>query len=159
MGICMSIRNPDGGNVGIINHLSIIAKVTINIKEEGIYQALIDHKLIELSGMSSKELDDYCNVFLNGRLIGIHKHPGLLYKIMRLLKLNSFINILTSIVWDTNNNEIYIFSDSGRIVRPIFVLRSDKSNDLIQGDYSRLKNWSKLIHGYMYNLNESVNRI
>ena len=34
---------PDGGNVGIINHLAIIASITTNVS--GLYDALIDVEL------------------------------------------------------------------------------------------------------------------
>ena len=41
---------------------------------------------------------------------------------MKLLKLNSFINITTSISWNIKNNEFHVFSDYGRIIRPVFNL-------------------------------------
>ena len=56
---------------------------------------------------------------------------------MRLLKLNSFINLTTSISWDIKSNESHFFTDSGRIVRPVFYLKTDdegnKYNELIEG--------------------------
>ena len=67
---------------------------------------------------------------------------------LKLLKLNSFINITTSISWNIQSNEIHIFCDSGRIVRPIFnLIKKDKNNDkynsLINGDYSLIETWKK----------------
>ena len=35
-------ESPDGGNTGIINHLSIISSVSFNISEKGIIEAFID---------------------------------------------------------------------------------------------------------------------
>ena len=153
--VCPS-ESPDGSNVGIINHLTIMSKVSINIREEGIYEALIDHKMISLKNIVSSDLDDNGKVFLNGRWIGIHKNPPLLYKILKLFKLNSIINCFTSISWDANLNELHIFCDSGRIVRPIFVLKDDLSNELINGEVEKMDNWSHLIHGYMYTVNKNV---
>jgi len=153
--VCPS-ESPDGANVGIINHLTIIAKVSINIEEEGIHEALTDHKMISLENIISSDLSVNGKVFLNGRWIGIHKNMPLLYKILRLLKLNSIINCFTSISWDTGLNELYIFCDSGRIVRPVFVLRSDLSNELLSGSMKTMTNWSHLTHGYIYTLNPDV---
>jgi DNA-directed RNA polymerase II subunit RPB2 len=149
--VCPS-ESPDGGNVGIINHLSIIAKVSINIEESSVYDALIDHRMKPIKDIISSDLNDNGKIFLNGRFIGIHKNPPLLTKIMKLLKLNSIINCFTSISWNTYLNEIYIFCDSGRIVRPVFVLRDDLSNDLISGSTEKIENWSKCIHGFIYTL-------
>ena len=73
---------------------------------------------------------------------------------MKLLKLNSFINITTSISWNIKKNEFHVFTDSGRIIRPVFFLKTDsngdKYNELISGDSSFIENWKKAIHGYLY---------
>jgi len=154
--VCPS-ESPDGGNVGIINHLTIIAKVAINIEEKGIYTALIDHSMKPLNDCIQSDLNNHNGfIFLNGRMVGVHKDPALLYKIFKLLKLNSIINVFTSITWDTKLNEIHIYCDSGRIVRPVFVLNKDKTNNILLGSIETLKNWSQLIHGYIYNLNPDV---
>ena len=52
------LQSPDGGNVGIINHLSIIAKVTTNISETGILQCLKD---IEILFINDSIIDDLYN--------------------------------------------------------------------------------------------------
>jgi len=153
--VCPS-ESPDGANVGIINHLSIIATITVNIEEDGIYEALMDHKVIPLSECISDEFDDNGRVFLNGRLLGVHRNPPLLTKIMRLLKLNSLINCFTSVSWNPELNEVHIFCDSGRIVRPVFVLRDNLSNEVLSGNTEIMKSWPHLIHGYMLSHNPDI---
>jgi len=159
-GFICPTESPDGGNVGIINHLSIISSVSFNISEDGIYNSLIDHNMIELNDIIYEDLYYCTKIFLNGKFIGLHRNPNNLYKIMKLLKLNSIINILTSIYRNIDLNEIYIFCDAGRIIRPIFVLKTDdknnKINELIQGNYDLLSNWKKAIHGYMYQIDKNI---
>ena len=149
--VCPS-ESPDGANVGIINHLTIVAQVSSNIETGGIYEALLDFGVVPLISIIPKDLSNLCKVFLNGKLLGLHNNPPLLKKIMRLLKLNSIINCLTSIVWDTELNEIQIFCDSGRIVRPVFSLKDDQSNALLAGDLTLLSSWKKATHGYMHSI-------
>ena len=36
------------------------------------------------------------------------------------------------------------------------MLKSDKTNELIQGNYELMKDWKTCIHGYMYNINKNV---
>lgn len=153
--VCPS-ESPDGSNTGIINHLSIVANVTSNIQPDGILEALNYLKMIEVKESVSYEINDYCKIFVNGKWVGLHNNPPLLYKILRLFKLNSLINILTSISWDIELNEINIFSDSGRIVRPVFVLRDDNSNDLLGGNLTFIQNWKKSIHGYLYDVLDEI---
>ena len=90
--VCPS-ESPDGGNVGIINHLSIACKISFNISEDNIYLALLDNGLIKLTDTTKYELHSQAKVFLNGRWVGLHKDPEFLYKIMRLLKCNSIIHL------------------------------------------------------------------
>ena len=153
-GFVCPTESPDGGNVGIVNHLTIISTISFNILEKGIYECLEEHNMIKLNNSINANLYNYSKIFINGKLIGFHKEPDYLYKLLKLLKLNSIINIYTSISWNIELNEIYIFTDSGRIVRPIFVLKNDKDgkkiNDLINGNFEKMDNWNKLIHGYLY---------
>jgi DNA-directed RNA polymerase II subunit RPB2 len=151
-GFVCPTESPDGSNVGIINHLSILARVTTNIDEGSIEKALLltDMKLLE--NVTTKDFHNSTKVFLNGRLIGIHYEPKQLYTHLRLLKLNSFINILTSISWNIHENELHIFSDSGRIMRPVFYLKTNskgKYNELIDGKYEYIQSWKHAIHGYL----------
>ena len=151
--VCPS-ESPDGGNVGLINHLSIMTQVSFNVSEIGINEALIDHGLINIEDIIPTELTNTCKIFLNGRWIGIHRDPEFLYKIIRLLKLNSIIHLYTSIYWDIKTNEIFIFSDLGRLLRPILVLKnmgSKISNELIEGNFKYINDWNHLIRGeHMY---------
>ena len=159
-GFVCPTESPDGGNTGIINHLTIISSVSFSVSEKGIYDSLIDNDMIKLDDIIYKDLYFCTKIFINGKFSGLHRNPNYLYKIMKLLKLNSIINILTSIYRNIDLNEIYIFCDSGRIIRPVFVLKTDdkgnKINELIQGNYDLIQNWKKATHGYMYEINENI---
>jgi DNA-directed RNA polymerase II subunit RPB2 len=160
-GFVCPTESPDGGNVGIINHLAIIARVTSTIDESNIYHAIIDGEMHLIENISSRDLEESTKIFLNGKLIGVHYEPEVLYKYLKLLKLNSFINITTSISWNIQTKEIHVFCDSGRIIRPVFYLKENKDqekyNELISGDYSKITTWRKAIHGYLYEINDNLN--
>ena len=162
-GFVCPTESPDGGNVGLHNHLTFISRVTTNIDENEIYQCLIDvylePKFIPSSQMITNDLHEATKVFLNGRFIGVYYDPNHLLKYMKLLKLNSIINITTSISFNKQTNEFHLFCDSGRIIRPIFRLRNKngkKFNSLINKDYTKLRNWKTCIHGIQSN-NPNIN--
>ena len=54
----------------------------------------------------------------------------------------------------------HVFSDSGRIIRPVFHLKEnekgEKYNELIQGDNRYIETWRKAIHGYLYTVIEDL---
>ena len=157
--ICPS-ESPDGGNVGIINHLSISTKISFNVSSINIRDALLDNGLLDIEDITKYELHSSCKVFLNGKWVGVHKDPEFLYKIMRLLKLNSIIHLYTGIYWNQQLNEIYVFCDNGRLLRPVFVLKkmgSLTSNQLIEGDFQKMNTWNHLIRGeHMYKINPEM---
>ena len=156
--VCPS-ESPDGGNVGIINHLSIFAQVSFNISSDGIYEALLDHGMKCMSNCIASDLCDTCKLFMNGTWVGIHKTPDYLYKLLRLLKLNGIIHPYTSIYWDNRINEMYIFCDGGRLLRPVYVVRGNgdkKTNPLIEGDYTYATTWQRTIRGYMYTIDPDI---
>tara|TARA_Y100000389_G_scaffold5904_1_gene5696 strand:+ start:4000 stop:7905 length:3906 start_codon:yes stop_codon:yes gene_type:complete len=158
-GIVCPIESPDGGNVGIINHLAIIAKITTNISETGILEALKDMNILFLESLTPYDFYN-TKIFLNGKFIGVYTNGPFLYKYLKLLKLNSIINVNTSISFNIDTNEIFIFTDSGRIIRPVLFLKTnsdiEKYNEFIEGDYNLLENWNKCIHGLVYNYNPNV---
>ena len=106
-----------------------MAKVTTNISETGIIQCLKDIQLLFINDAITDDLYDKTKIFLNGRIIGLYSRPEFLYKYLKLLKLNSIININTSISWDIKSSEFHIFTDSGRMIRPVFYLKKDKDGN------------------------------
>ena len=169
-GYVCPIESPDGGNVGIINHLAISASVTFGIPEENILTACFDNGVISIKDLVGDNIDKYTRVFVNGNMIGIHGDPLYFSRLMRLLKRNSFINILTSVTWDIINYEIHIFTDEGRLYRPLLVLSSvsDKwnhknpelpCNPLIMGDFSKMASLDMMTHGLLYGDERIMNEL
>ncbi len=87
-------------------------------------------------------------VYINGRLIGFHENPEKLTEDLiaarRQAKLDSQINIAL----DDVTNEIYINTDSGRVQRPVIVVKDGKPA-LTDKHVERLKagemNWEDLL--------------
>ena len=119
---------------------------------------MTDHGLLLLKHTINRDIEGSAKVFLNGTLIGVHKEPAFLYRLLRLLKLNGFIHPYTSVYWDNLVNEMYVFCDLGRLLRPVLVLRKGEkpTNPLIEGDYSYLKHWQRVIRGHMYTVDPEI---
>ena len=153
-GFICPTESPDGGNTGIVNHLTIISSVTSNGNIFYIKELLVDLHVMLLENIIIDDLYTYTKVFLNGLWIGVHNDPLNLQYTMKLLKLNSIINKYTSITFKVNVNEIHIFTDGGRLIRPVLVLDNGK-NKLIDDEISILS-WNQIIHGYMYTINKNI---
>ena len=95
-------------------------------------------------------------VFINGNWIGIAKNPEELYFSLKDKKYKGIINIYTSIIFNYKDLEIRICNDAGRLTRPLFKIKNNKS--LITKElFEKIKNnklkWEELI---LQNDNESI---
>ena len=111
------------------------------LNEDAVYEALLDASVVPLRSVVYEDFHKSTKVFLNGKLVGIEYNPSQLYRYMRLLKLNSIINITTSISWNIQGNELHFFTDSGRIVRPVFYLKEDENSDLYNKVIKKVKSF------------------
>ena len=76
------------------------------------------------------EIGKLCKIIINGNWFGCHSNPQYLIDIFKLYRRNGLINIFTSISWDRHNNEMKIYTDGGRFIRPLYLI--EDNNILIQ---------------------------
>ena len=65
-------------------------------------------------------------VYLNGRLIGYHSKPQALVKKVRDLRRNGNIYYTIGVSYREENNEIQIYTDKGRVLRPLIIVEDGK---------------------------------
>jgi len=93
-------------------------------------------------------LNNYVKVFLNGAWIGITNTPNDLYQSLKQKKHKGIINIYTSIIFDYKNKEIMVCNDAGRLVRPVFKVKNNKTlvtDDIIKRIRSHDLQWDDLL--------------
>ena len=151
-GLLCPLHSPDGGNVGLHNHMSVSTIITKGESGKPYinYLRKLGMKLIEECSLNYMKYTT--KVFINGAWIGCVSDPFKIINIMRLHRRNNMIDIYTSIAFNIKNNEILICSDAGRPMRPLFYLM----NNIIS--YEREKvlklyddnsiSWENIIHGF-----------
>ena len=128
--ICPS-ETPEGANVGIVKNMALTSYITLTTDQTPVWRSLIRLGTTKLSDQKPFQLYGKTKIFLNGKWLGIHKHPHELYYKMKMLKRKGIIHIHTSISWDIDVNEMYFFTDSGRLTRPLYIV---KDNDVLLTD-------------------------
>jgi DNA-directed RNA polymerase II subunit RPB2 len=121
------IDTPDGGNVGLHKHLAITCLVTSGYSSYPIIDFLkanTIHPLRSLQECTPEYLSAATKVIVNGNWIGVVDSPIELVKYLKVLRRNGIIPIYTSVTFDYEKNEIYIFTDSGRLTRPIYYVEN-----------------------------------
>jgi len=149
-GYMCPFETPDGEAIGYLKNLAFLTKVTAGTTPEVIRKCLYDIGIIPIENYNLKINRNVCKVFLNNSWYGITNNPILMIRILKAYRRNALINILTTINWDTLSNELRIYSDVGRAVRPLIIL--EKGNSRIFTD--KYNNWFDLIIGKYNNYKE-----
>ena len=128
-GFACPVETPEGKSAGIVLNMSFLASVTQSY-DSVLVKETLDKLCTGNSPMNSIEdtdlslIKDHTLVFLNGELVGLTQDPESLLEILRSYKGNIFDHTVSS-CYDPVDEEIRIFSDSGRFVRPVFTTNCD----------------------------------
>lgn len=120
------LDTPDGGNIGLHKHLAISTFVTSGSSAAPLITWLKKHT--PLKGLFSSSTDilyKMTKMIVNGRWIGVVDMPIELVDTLRLYRRNGIIPVYTSISFDYERNEIFMYTDAGRLTRPLYY-RDDK---------------------------------
>ncbi len=150
------IDTPDGGNIGLHKSLAISTVVSRGYSREPMIKWLLEKvnmRLLEDCG--PKMLSTMTRVLVNGMLAGAVDNPLETINKIRLFKRNSLIPIFTSATFEIKLNLIFIYTDAGRVCRPIFYRRDDDSDKMSFEDPAIMKKikdndfvWSDLVTGF-----------
>jgi len=135
-------NTPEGQSIGIVMNLAFMATVTKRIP------TVIVKEIIEKSENlvfihDYKGLDNCPKIFLNGILMGVTLNPIAFIEEMKLYRRNGLLDKEISFTYDKIDNEIKIFCDEGRFIRPLLTV-DKKTNELNITTNDKL-DWNELI--------------
>jgi len=157
-GIIDPIDTPDGGNIGLHKHLSILTHVSTSLSREPMIDWLTKNSALKkLNHSIPSSLNRLSKVFVNGLWIGCVADPLTLIKTIKVHRRHGLIPITTSATFNYTLNLITIFLDGGRLCRPIFYSDDNRKFVFQQKDeWEKIKKklleegeiWSKIVSGF-----------
>jgi len=145
-GIMCPFETPDGASVGYLKNLAFLSKVAAGTNPEFIKTCLLDIGVIPIEYYNLPLDKNITKIFVNNTWFGITNDPINITRILKAYRRNAFINILTSISWQISYNEIRIFTETGRAVRPLIIVKQGKT-EIFNKKYN---NWFDMIIGKHY---------
>ncbi|QPG74030.1 DNA-dependent RNA polymerase II [Brettanomyces nanus] len=124
-GLVCPAETPEGQACGLVKNLSLMAGISVGTSAEPISYLLEEWGLEPLSDYDPQEHQNATRVFLNGDWVGTHRDPGMLVDTMRQLRRSGTISSEVSLVRDIREKEFKIFTDAGRVYRPLFIVDND----------------------------------
>jgi DNA-directed RNA polymerase II subunit RPB2 len=156
------IDTPDGGNIGLHKHLSISTYITSGSSTYPIIKWIRANTPLKLVlECSSEQIANSSKVFVNGTWIGVIDVPFDLVKLLKLYRRNGVLPVYTSLSFDIEHNEVHIYTDAGRLTRPIYYIEDGKISYERKSLTDKLDNgtvnWEQIISGFMEKNDEKFN--
>jgi DNA-directed RNA polymerase beta subunit len=171
-GFICPCETPEGAKIGIVLNLSLTCKSSKKISIINVKRVLEECKNIEfIENFNISKIKNYTPIFLNGSIIGYTQDQNSTVDELKLLRNRNIIDREVSISYDSIDDEIRIFTDEGRFIRPLLSLTNNKLNiepsneykwnDLIKNDLIRYIDAAEIensvISMYPDNLNSQYN--
>ena len=152
-GFVCPCETPEGHGVGVIKNMASTTAISIFGSPITVY-AFIQNldKLISLRIATIQQKHDNTRVFLNGSWIGILPNEDAVNVVsaLRNAKRSGKIHIHTGIIWKNSYKELWITTEAGRVIRPVYYapaireIAADKTGVLKQ-QILDIKEWNQLL--------------
>ena len=171
-GLIDPVDTPDGGNVGLHKHIAISTAITNGFSSYPIIKWIRANTSLKLlTECSPNVLANSTKVFVNGNWVGVLDNPIQTINNLKLFRRNGIIPVYTSISFSYQTNIIYIYTDGGRLTRPIFYRDQIISNNgeisynKLSYEHGNIKEiiesrkytWTQVISGFEKKNNEFYN--
>lgn len=147
------VDTPDGGNIGLHKHMAISAQITSGFSSAQLVRWLRAKTSIKvLQECDSHYLSINTKMWVNGVWIGVINNPLETVKLLQLFRRNGLIPFQTSVSFLFQENEIQIFTDSGRMIRPIYYVEEGKPSfqrkEILEKINSGKFTWQQVVCGF-----------
>ncbi|CAL9147350.1 unnamed protein product [Musa hybrid cultivar] len=126
------LSTPDGENCGLVKNLAVTAVVSSKIMEP-ILDKLIACGMEKLDEISLSSLSQMHKVFLNGDWVGVCPDMSSFADRLRSMRRAMLIHPQVEIKRDKHQKEVRIFTDAGRILRPLLIVENLKKIRNLKG--------------------------
>ena len=146
-------ETPEGHGVGVVKNMSSTSLVSIYSNPGTIRDYLATLKTVmPLATCSAEEKHKKTRIFLNGAWIGMISNENTLRTLHSLQKAkrSGRIHIQTGIIWRASLREIWITTEAGRMLRPLFYapalaeIAADTTGRLAK-QVDALKTWEEIL--------------
>jgi len=126
-GMICPAETPEGQAVGLVKNLALMAYISVGSNGAPILEFLEEYGTENLDDITANAIKDSTKIFVNGSWHGLHRDPADMVKTMRRLRRNmDVIASEVSVYRDVTAKEIHVYTDPGRICRPLLIVEDQK---------------------------------
>ncbi|CAG8488306.1 7061_t:CDS:10 [Racocetra fulgida] len=122
-GMVCPAETPEGQACGLVKNLSLMSYISVGSSSKPIIDFLEEYGMINLNQQfDPANIRDNTKVFVNGKWAGISAAPEQLANTLRGLRRSVDVSPEVSVVRDIREKELRIYTDAGRVCRPLFIV-------------------------------------
>jgi DNA-directed RNA polymerase II subunit RPB2 len=120
-GMVCPAETPEGQACGLVKNLALMAYISVGSPSAPIVEFLEEWGMENLEEFST-DMVKGTKVFVNGVWQGVHRDPAYLVETIKRLRRCGDIKYEVSVVRDVREKELRLFTDAGRVCRPLFIV-------------------------------------
>ncbi|KAF2127917.1 RNA polymerase II second largest subunit [Dothidotthia symphoricarpi CBS 119687] len=124
-GLVCPAETPEGQACGLVKNLSLMCYVSVGSDAGPITDFMTQRNMQLLEEYDQNQNPDATKVFVNGVWVGVHSNAQQLVSVVQELRRNGTLSYEMSLIRDIRDREFKIFTDAGRVMRPLFVVEND----------------------------------
>ncbi len=130
-------ETPEGPNIGLVKNLALSAYISVGVPEEEVEEVLKELGMVPIEDVVEAIKNDEqppeeaivgARVYLNGRPVGYHADANELANALRRMRREGKLHFEVGVgVYENDDGsikEVYVNTDPGRILRPVFVVEN-----------------------------------
>ena len=127
-GMVCPAETPEGQAVGLVKNMALMAYITTGTAQVPVMEFLEEFSTENLTDILPSVIAEpnTCKIFVNGNWVGIHRDAKALVDTFRSLRRMVDIDAEVSIVRDIAAKEVRVYTDAGRICRPLFIVQDQQ---------------------------------
>jgi DNA-directed RNA polymerase II subunit RPB2 len=130
-GFICPAETPEGSSIGLVKNMALMAHVSVGSPTAPLHNFLEDYGMKQLTEVRPEEIPFMSKVFVNGNWAGVVPLGETVHLLQRLREERRSDNqhFEVSISRDILNAEVHMWSDFGRISRPLLIVATDTRED------------------------------
>jgi DNA-directed RNA polymerase II subunit RPB2 len=128
-GLVCPAETPEGQACGLVKNLSLMCYVSVGTPADPIVEFMIARNMEVLEEYEPLRYPNATKIFVNGTWVGVHHDPKHLVAMVQGLRRKSVIPFEVSLIRDIREREFKVFSDAGRVMRPLFTVEQEDNEE------------------------------
>ncbi|KAA8498746.1 DNA-directed RNA polymerase II subunit 2 [Porphyridium purpureum] len=137
-GVICPAETPEGQACGLVKNVALMSYISVGTPSSTVIGFLEDYNVESLVDLNSPEMvTSGYKVFVNGVWHGVCRDNDFRHTLrtLRHSRREGLLRPETSIIADEERNELRIWTDPGRICRPLFIVEREDETNIVADEY------------------------